>query len=71
MTEATATAHEAGYDANYEGILLRDNPHAEGTAEFRAWEAGHLQAQATRNDWELCNRERAQQAEWLAGADLS
>lgn len=63
--------HDAGYEANYDGELLSDNPHDDGTDEYRAWEAGHLQAQDARNDWALCNRERAQQAEWLDGADLA
>lgn len=48
-------AHEAGYEANYEGVLLRDNPHAAGTDEHRAWEAGHLQAAQTRREWEEAN----------------
>lgn len=62
--------HEAGYEANYDGVLLHQNPHPPLSQEFNAWESGHLQAQNTRNDWELCNRERAQQAEWREGADL-
>ncbi len=48
-------AHEAGYEANHEGALLRDNPHAADTAEYRAWEAGHLQAQSVRREWEQSN----------------
>lgn len=63
--------HQAGYDANYEGVLLHQNPHAPLSHAFNAWEAGHLQAQNTRDEWELCNRERAQQAEWLEGVDLA
>lgn len=63
--------HDAGYEANYEGALIGSNPHAAGTVEHSAWEAGHLQAQAARDEWELCNRERAQAAEWQCGADLA
>jgi hypothetical protein len=50
--QAILAAHEAGYDANYEGVLLRDNPHTEGSGEYGAWEAGHLQAQSVRREWE-------------------
>lgn len=64
-------AHEAGYEANYDGELLSANPHDAGTDEYRAWETGHMQAQSVRREWELCFRERAQQAEWLDGADLA
>jgi hypothetical protein len=63
--------HDAGYEANYDGELIGSNPHPAGTIEYRAWEAGHMQAQQTRDEWELCNRERAQQAEWRDGMDLS
>lgn len=63
--------HDAGYEANYEGALLAANPHQAGTVEHSAWESGHLQAQDARDDWEMCNRERAQQAEWLDDADLA
>lgn len=52
-------AHEAGYEANYEGTLLSGNPHAEGSDEYRAWEAGHLQAADTRREWEDANHDRA------------
>ncbi len=49
--QAILRANEEGYDANYEGVLLRDNPHAKGSDEYRAWEAGHLQAQSVRREW--------------------
>jgi hypothetical protein len=51
--------HDAGYEANYDGVLLQHNPHPPLSIEFNAWEAGHLQAQNTRTEWEECNRERA------------
>jgi hypothetical protein len=63
--------HDAGYEANHEGTLLGSNPHPAGSIEYRAWEAGHMQAQDVRDEWELCNRERAQRAEWRDGADLA
>lgn len=45
MNEAELNAaNEAGYEAKFEGVLLRDNPFTEGSSEYRAWEAGHLQA---------------------------
>lgn len=50
--EALHAANTAGYEANYEGILLRDNPHQAGSPLANAWEAGHLQAQDTRDEWE-------------------
>ena len=49
---AILRAHQDGYDANYEGVLLRDNPWVEGSPVYRAWEAGHLQAQSVQREWE-------------------
>jgi hypothetical protein len=43
--------HDAGYEANYDGELIGNNPHAAGTVEHSAWEAGHLQAQDARSEW--------------------
>ena len=48
-------AHQSGYDANYDGALIGANPHATGSDEHRAWEAGHLQAASVRREWEECN----------------
>lgn len=48
-------AHEAGYEANFEGVLRAHNPHPADSAEHRAWEAGHLQAASVRRDWEEIN----------------
>ncbi len=62
--------HDAGYEANHDGELIGSNPHPAGSIEYSAWEAGHLQAQDARDEWEMCNRERAQQHAWRAGADL-
>jgi hypothetical protein len=52
---ARAFANAIGYEACLDGVLLRDNPHAVGSDEFRAWEAGHLQAASVRREWEDCN----------------
>lgn len=43
-TEAEVKANEAGYECAMEGnASYRDNPHAPGTAEHRAWDAGFAQ----------------------------
>jgi hypothetical protein len=52
-------AFEAGQRANFDGILLRGNPHIAGSNEARAWEAGHIDAQRQRDEWEDANHERA------------
>lgn len=54
---------DAGYEANYEGVLLEANPHPAGTIEHAAWAHGHTSAQEHRDEWE--------RAEWLNGADLA
>lgn len=53
--EAMQSAHAAGYDASYDGVLRHDNPHPPGSDEHRAWEAGHLQAAGVRREWEESN----------------
>lgn len=53
--QAILDAHEAGYEANYEGVLRKNNPHPADSAEGRAWDAGHLQAASVRREWEECN----------------
>jgi hypothetical protein len=50
--------HQAGFDANYDGVLLRDNPFTAGTPSHTAWATGHAQAQQTRDEWEQANNER-------------
>ena len=57
--EALHAANTAGYEANYDGVLLRDNPHPAASPLANAWEAGYLQAQDTRDEWEADNRDRA------------
>ena len=49
-TPEQVAAHEAGYEANYEGVALHRNPHPAASALYRAWESGHLQAQDARNE---------------------
>ena len=60
----------AGEQANFDGELRGANPHAEGPAAD-SWGCGWDAAQRVRDEWEIANHERAQQAEWLEGADLA
>lgn len=53
------TIHDEGYEANYDGVLLQNNPYPILSIEFNAWESGHLQAQNARDEWEESNNERA------------
>lgn len=57
------TIHDAGYEANFAGVLLQQNPHPPLSIEFSAWESGHLAANSAREDWEADNDERARNEE--------
>lgn len=71
-SDTTRQAFELGEQANYDGEARSANPYtAAGDIRAAWWGQGWCAAQAVRDEWELANHERAQQAEWLEGADLA
>jgi len=61
MDQWLQDAHQAGFDANYDGFLPCDNPFGEQTPAHASWATGHAQAQQTRDEWEASNNERVAQ----------
>jgi ribosome modulation factor len=47
MLMATNDAYKEGYDANWDGVDVSDNPYEEDTEEYRHWEDGWRSARKT------------------------
>jgi hypothetical protein len=47
-------ANEAGYEHAVENGRREDNPHKEGSSEWKAWDAGFDQGLDCRRDLRLC-----------------
>jgi hypothetical protein len=50
LPESMIAANTNGYEALFDGESIKANPYAEGSDEYRAWEAGYLQAAGDRRD---------------------
>lgn len=50
LSQEVIAANTNGYEAFFDGAMQNDNPHTEGSDEYRAWDAGWLQACGDKKD---------------------